>query len=108
MITCTTSTVTRANGGHAWEVNGPSAFREMRRWKLPWLLVGARGCGHLLGLPPDIGDGNRPERNEVYTGNEFYQERREKLPVPPEEMGQGCCHAEVENVLGRRKGTFDK
>src|ERR1700755_1383482 len=108
MITYTASTLKLPRAGLRLRSKRPLAFREMRGRKLFRLLVSARACGHMSGLAPDIRDGDCPERNEVHAGNEFYQERGEKLPVPAEQVSQGCCHAEIENVFGRRKGAFNK
>ena len=59
------------------------------------------------GFAIDVGDGERPERNQVDAGDELGGEGRQELPVPAEEKGEQAADAEVEDIVGRRLSAFD-
>ena len=80
----------------------------MRR-ELGWrLILGGLRFGDAFGFAVDVGDGERPERNEVDAGDEFGEEGWEKFPVPTEEVNHQGSDAEIENVIGGREASGDE
>src|SRR5260370_2899464 len=65
---------------------------------LPNLFCGDRNP---LRLPIDIGDRHGPERNQVDSGHQFAKKRRQKLPIPPQELNHHGSSAEIHEVIGR-------
>ncbi len=54
----------------------------------------------------DVEDRHRPERNQINSGDEFGEKRRQKLPVPAQKVDQQGSDAEVEYVLRGRESAF--
>src|ERR1039458_6609462 len=66
------------------------------------LLLGGRCFGDALGLAVDVGDGERPERNQVDTGDEFGEERGQEFPVPSQQVNHEGSDAEIEDAINGR------
>ena len=65
-----------------------------------------RVCGNLgLHLAIDVGNSQRPQRNQVDAGDKLAEERGRELPVPAEEPGEQAGDAEIEHVVNRRSGS---
>ncbi len=64
--------------------------------------------GHALGLAPDVGDGDRPEGDEIDSRDELGEERGQEFPVPSQQADQQGRHAEIEDVVRGRERAFDK
>jgi len=55
-----------------------------------------------LGLAINIGNGHRPERNQIDSGYELGKKRWQKFPVPAKKVNQRGSHTEIEYVIGGR------
>jgi len=56
----------------------------------------------------NVGDGERPERNEIDSRHELGEKRRRELPVPAEEKGEHAGDAEIEDIVSGRGGALDE
>ena len=59
-------------------------------------------------LPIHIRHRQRPEGNQVHPRNQLAQERRRKLPVPPQQVDHRRPHAYIQCIIRRRFQTGKK
>jgi hypothetical protein len=64
--------------------------------------------GDLLRFPIDICNRNRPARDQVDSGHELGKERRQKFPVPAEEVNHHGANSKIEQVVGRRFSALNE
>jgi hypothetical protein len=60
-----------------------------------------------FGLAIDVGDGERPQRDEVDAGDQLAGEGGQELPVPAEQEVEDASHDDVDPVSQRRLGALD-
>ena len=56
----------------------------------------------------DANYGNGPERNQIHSRHKFSRERRQKFPMPAQQVKQERCDHDIENGIGRGETAFGK
>ena len=79
----------------------------LRPWKRSLLLRSFfPGNLDLLPFAIYISDSESPERNQIGSGYEFGKERRQKFPLPSEQVNHYGGNGEVEDVIRGRESAF--
>jgi len=54
-----------------------------------------------------VGNGEGPEGNKLHAGDELGGERGQELPMPAEKESEQAACAEIENIVGGRRGALN-